>query len=174
VVTLSSAGTTVDFSYNNVTWFAGLQYGSTFRTGDGTFLGPKYVMIYARTHNACGTSPVVSKNLYIPKRPAGCYMLQAPVESRIAPEQPSEINTVSGENISVYPNPAGSKLTVIIPSSPGNTVVSIYDTGGKLIHKEQLKHTTNDLNISSYRAGLYLVRIMRDGTIIKSVKIIKQ
>ena len=174
VVTLSVPGTTVDFSYNNTTWFAGLQYGNTFRTGDGTFLGPKYVMIYARTHNTCGTSPVVSKNLYIPARPAGCTMSQPPVVSRTSPEQPSEINMVSQENISVYPNPAGNKLTVIIPPSPGNTVISIYDAGGKLVHKGRLNNPTNDLNISSFRAGLYLVRILRDGTIIKSAKIIKQ
>jgi hypothetical protein len=131
-------------------------------------------MIYARTHNTCGTSPVVSKNLYIPKRPDGCYMLQAPVESRIAPEQSSESGITSQENISVYPNPAGNKLTVLIPAPSDNTVISIYDTGGKLVHTGRLNNATNDLNISSFRAGLYLVRILRNGTIIKSVKIIKQ
>ena len=42
------------------------------------------------------------------------------------------------------------------------------------VHTGRLNNATNDLNISSFRAGLYLVRILRNGTIIKSVKIIKQ
>lgn len=173
-VTLSEPGTTVDFSFNNINWFAGYQSGSTFTSGRGDFQGPTSVMVYARAHNVCGTGGVASKNLSIPKPPGNCLMLQPPVVSRMSREQLSDAGITSQENISVYPNPAGNKLTVIVPLSPDNTMISIYDAGGKLVHTGKLNNATSDLNISSYRSGLYLVRIIRDGTIIKNVKIIKQ
>jgi hypothetical protein len=176
VVTLSAPGTTVDFSFNNSTWFSGIQSGDRFRSGSGDLLGPMTKMVYARSSNTCGTSPVVSRNLPIPSPPPGCLMYLVPPESsRTAGNHHSDDNNIAAEeNISVYPNPAGNKLTVIIPPSSGNAVISIYDAGGKLMHTGRLNNATNDLNISSYRSGLYLVRILRDGTIIKSVKIIKQ
>lgn len=173
-VTLSDATATVDFSFNNVTWFAGIKNGNTFRSGNGDFVGPMHKMVYARTKNTCGTSSVVSKNLSIPSPPGGCLMFQPPVTSSVAVEELSGVKMASDENISVYPNPAGNKLTIVMPRVSNNAFISIYNASGKLMHTGKLNKATNDFNISSYRAGLYLIKILADGTIIKSVKIIKQ
>jgi hypothetical protein len=76
-VTLSAPSTTVEFSFNSTTWFAGIQNGNVFRSGNAEFLGPMYKMVYARTSNACGKGPVFSRNLYIPKPPTPCeYIAQ--------------------------------------------------------------------------------------------------
>ncbi|HRP57761.1 T9SS type A sorting domain-containing protein [Agriterribacter sp.] len=175
VVTLSAPGTTVDFSFDNVSWFAGIQSGNTFRSGQGGLLGPMNQMVYARAVNTCGTSAVASRNLRILPPPPGCLMyLVPPQSSRITRSQLAEAKTATGESISVYPNPAGSKLTVVIPWTSDNAFIDIYDAAGKRIHAERLKNGINDLNIASYSAGLYLVKISEAGTVTKSVKIIKQ
>ncbi|MCO5239004.1 MAG: T9SS type A sorting domain-containing protein [Chitinophagaceae bacterium] len=175
-VTLSAPGTIVEFSFDNVNWFAGTQSGSTFRAGSGSFLGPTSVMVYARTSNACGKGPVQSKNLSIPQPPGRCLMSQPPAASRTTAEQlpDAENEPASVENISVHPNPAGSKLTIVMPPLLNNAYISIYNAEGKLMHTGRLNSATNELNISAYRAGLYLVHIYGDGLLTKSVKIIKQ
>jgi len=173
-VTLSAPGTIVEFSFNNSNWFPGYQSGNVFRSGNGDFMGPMHQMVYARTSNACGKSAVVSKNLSIPKPPGGCLMFQPPVQSRKAQRQFFETDITHRETIAVYPNPAGSKLTVAIPANSENAFISIYDAGGKLIYTGRLNTAITDLNISSYRSGLYLVKVLSGGTITKSVKIIKR
>jgi hypothetical protein len=65
---------------------------------------------------------------------------------------PSAIDGVNTGHSSVYPNPVMDKL--YITGSEAN--VSVFDLSGKKLQEQ--KHT-NSVNVSSLKAGLYLVTV---------------
>lgn len=77
-------------------------------------------------------------------------------------------DTVLNENVSVYPNPATDILNIV-----GNDIVSvknimILDITGKLVHQGSF---TQNLNVSSFPRGLYLLRLESEtgGVLVKKI-----
>ena len=61
----------------------------------------------------------------------------------------------SSPELSIYPNPAYNTITV---ESPSNTQLFIHSADGRVIATKPLSGGNNLIDISSYSAGLYLLR----------------
>lgn len=76
-----------------------------------------------------------------------------------------------GQNVTIYPNPCGEQITIL--ASQGNTA-EIYDVFGKLVKRVSLSENSTDVNLSNCKSGVYFVRIMDDGRLVETVKIVKR
>ncbi len=73
--------------------------------------------------------------------------------------------TLSSENVSIYPNPATDDLNISLPSLYGvSTRVLIYNVIGEVIFEEKIiaDGTTHSLDISKLNSGVYFVRLQAE------------
>ena len=83
---------------------------------------------------------------------------------------------VSGIRYQVFPNPTSEKISLIMSNEQGikNIEVKIYNVLGEIIFNQQInKSTTQQIDISSAPAGIYLMQIIADNKM-ESVKIVKE
>lgn len=87
------------------------------------------------------------------------------------------INSNDGlfRNITVYPNPANQKVSVIglTRNEFKNIIINIYDTQGQLLIKQTFGQETAEVDISSLNGGIYLLKILK-GNNLKVIKFIKE
>lgn len=57
--------------------------------------------------------------------------------------------------IKVFPNPANEKINISIPENISE--LTVYDSLGKIIHKEEINQKEFTLDIASYQKGIYLL-----------------
>lgn len=79
-------------------------------------------------------------------------------------------------NIKVYPNPASNIVQIELPekSKSNQLSISIYDTLGKLIKKEQLDGAINSINVEQIPRGAYHYTIQNSVAQLFSGKIVLQ
>jgi len=75
--------------------------------------------------------------------------------------------------ISVYPNPASSKLFVDLTNIKSNGRIQIYDMSGKQIMEQYIISGINELNVANLAQGAYSIRILSNDNVIMG-KFIKQ
>ncbi len=76
--------------------------------------------------------------------------------------------------INIYPNPAGNRVFVSINQEITGAQLEISDMNGKLMYSEKLSNTESCIDLSGYRPGMYVFKLMDvDGSVIGSEKIIK-
>ncbi|WP_084426775.1 VPS10 domain-containing protein [Aequorivita capsosiphonis] len=81
------------------------------------------------------------------------------------------INDVLSGNVSIYPNPATSEITIALPKAI-NAEIRIFDISGKLLvfEAQALINTKHSVNVSSLSSGAYFVRInSEEGTVTKKL-----
>jgi len=168
---------TYDFTSSGTSWNVG---GGTIISGQGTNTitvktggVTPYFNVGVRQINTCGTSDYFTLTGSVVN--AGCAQI---VQARLsATDDSSKMVTNNKTDIQksfvIYPNPAKDELMVTSPSFSINEWVSIYNANGELIHREKINSTQQMLNISSFKAGLYLLKIDINGEIKKVSKIIK-
>lgn len=76
------------------------------------------------------------------------------------------------KEFSLYPNPTKDNLTINI-NNPKPTNVEIYDLRGKLIFSKTINNRTNEIDMSSFTNGMYVVKIENEIGV-KTSKIIKE
>jgi hypothetical protein len=100
-------------------------------------------------------------------------MFQTFVQSETA----IEVNENTGKmNVNTYPNPVKQYLNVSLNGINTCSKVKIFDNMGNEVLSQQIKNIHNQditMDVSSLSTGLYLVKL-EDGTILKTVKILKQ
>lgn len=69
---------------------------------------------------------------------------------------------VSG--LSVFPNPTINIVNVQFSSDQKNTIVELYSVEGKLLEKHVVNSRNLELNLSSYPAGSYFLRVNNSDT----------
>ena len=81
---------------------------------------------------------------------------------------------VSSGQLAVYPNPASNQLTVYSEQLAGNSI-SILDISGKEIFYKKTNLKSETINLKSFTAGIYFIRVVNPKTQAVSVnKFIKQ
>ena len=79
------------------------------------------------------------------------------------------------ENVfTMYPNPAKDVVTLDYDLTVTNATVSIFDVMGRLIHNVALNSFSgkNELNVSAYPAGVYLVLVKQGAEVVSSSKLV--
>ena len=79
------------------------------------------------------------------------------------------------ENVfTMYPNPAKDVVNLAYNLTDSNATVSIYDVTGRLVHEVALDSVsgTNELNVSAYPAGVYLVLVKQGAAVVFSSKLV--
>ena len=79
------------------------------------------------------------------------------------------------ENVfTMYPNPAKDVVTLQYDLAVTNATVAIFDVTGRLIHEGALNSVTgtNELNVSAYPAGVYLVLVKQGAEVVSSSKLV--
>lgn len=168
---------TYDFTSTGTSWLIG---GGTIISGQGTNtvtvqtgnITPNF-NVSVRQTNSCGTSAYFELSGAVVN--AGCPRIV--LERLSTTDDSSNIVTNNKTDIQksfvIYPNPAKDELMITSPAFSLNEWVSIYNANGELIHKERINSTQQMLNISSFKAGLYLIKVDINGEIKKVSKIIK-
>jgi hypothetical protein len=95
--------------------------------------------------------------------------------SRIAYKGNEDVDAKAKSALKVFPNPTNDYITVEYRTQGQYSVLSIelYDITGKLLRKNQLNNSSNDLlmNLTNIKPGVYMLRLMGDGSIIESERI---
>lgn len=79
------------------------------------------------------------------------------------------------ENVfTMYPNPAKDVVSLAYNLTDSNATISIYDVTGRFIHSMDLNSSsvTNELNVSAYPAGVYLVLVKQGAAVVSSSKLV--
>lgn len=77
------------------------------------------------------------------------------------------------DEITLYPNPATSNLTLLFPANYDRVEILLFDDKGKLNAKQTANGKTAQLNISDLAHGIYLIQIISNNQV-TTKKIIKK
>ncbi|MCW5908915.1 MAG: T9SS type A sorting domain-containing protein [Chitinophagales bacterium] len=69
------------------------------------------------------------------------------------------LSDISGESVSVFPNPSNGKFEVIVASVEQNVTLKLFDMSGELIYAEALQHTHNVVELAWLAKGVYTIQI---------------
>ena len=86
----------------------------------------------------------------------------------------SEDKLVSTNSFSMYPNPAATQVTLAYTMELEGATLEIYDLTGRSIAKKVLTSSEQEatLAVDSYPAGLYMLVVKQEGTILWQQKLI--
>ena len=80
---------------------------------------------------------------------------------------------LSGQIIKIYPNPTTETIKVEVDSlSDQNTTIALYDINGRLVLEQAALDLVNEVNLSQFANGKYILRF-RNGEEISNWVIIK-
>lgn len=92
-----------------------------------------------------------------------------------------DIPVSSTQQVSVYPNPASSKATISLKDLTTSSIeITIYSLTGAIVlyHKQaepiSSQLTEIPLQISHFKPGLYLIRVTANGSILATLKLVKE
>ncbi|OBX22068.1 MULTISPECIES: T9SS type A sorting domain-containing protein [Bizionia] len=72
-------------------------------------------------------------------------------------------DTSLGTMVNMYPNPADTFITMILPEVNMEVSLIIYDMLGKRIHESQISNSNTKLDISDFQSGIYLMHFKIGG-----------
>jgi hypothetical protein len=78
----------------------------------------------------------------------------------------TSVEKIHGNSFNIYPNPASSIATIVLPSnfSEGITSLKIYDLLGAIVKEEMISSTqTPAIHLENLAKGLYFVQLQNNG-----------
>lgn len=76
--------------------------------------------------------------------------------------------------VQVFPNPTPGHLNIQIPGNDGRSEIRITDIFGRTIMQQRSNLVNTRMNIARLAAGVYMVKVVRNGEEIFSTKIVKE
>lgn len=120
-------------------------------------------------YNYVDQHPVIGNNVY--------RLQQTDINNNITYSAPVTIlysATSPNGNLTVYPNPAKSIITVSLTTNVTASSADIYNTSGTLIKHEPINSNTFTEDISSYKLGIYIIELRtQNGDLAGQSKFIK-
>lgn len=77
------------------------------------------------------------------------------------------------DKIIVFPNPVRDELTLIV-QNPQGLNFGLFDMLGRELVSDQIRSETTRINMHNFRAGVYVLHIIRNGQTVQSFQIVKQ
>ena len=112
--------------------------------------------------------PIVYKVMPKVANGFGTYMMT----TQITRTPNTGIDEEEAESIKVFPNPCNNILQVQCPLS--NARLTLYDMYGKMVLAVPADKEVTSLDMSQLSAGLYLLKVSKDDSVVKSVKVVRQ
>ena len=104
---------------------------------------------------------------------AGAYdigTLIVPFETGLNPPDHGAVSS----SIMVYPNPTADKLYINLDMDQNrNCSYYLYDLQGRVIQNKNITARPTELSVAPFESGVYILRIIKEKTLVKEFKIIK-
>lgn len=68
-------------------------------------------------------------------------------------------NSLQNKDFSISPNPAKSRLNIILPAGMTNAKVAVFDVLGKMVYNGEISNLSSSINVSTWNSGVYLVKV---------------
>ena len=88
------------------------------------------------------------------------------------PELPHAVGEHSAENVRIFPNPSNGNVNVCAESDPV-LEIQVFDLFGRMLFHESVNKKEFSVDLSSYNAGIYMLRLVTNNGV-KTSKIIKK
>jgi hypothetical protein len=141
--------------------------------------GKKITCVITSSETCISGSPATSNILTMKVKPLPKNPIIPEVSAELVSDNASLITRLSdvsiGDDISIYPNPATNNITLDYSGykDNGNYELKIYSIEGKLMSNTNLNNKSTIINVDSYDAGIYYLKIQsRNGVLIR--KFIKE
>ena len=82
------------------------------------------------------------------------------------------ISEITAQQLSVYPNPASSTITVTVNPVLVGSIYTITDLLGNTVLSGKLQNETSEVNLDEVAAGMYMLKL--DADAVRTIKLIKQ
>ena len=99
----------------------------------------------------------------------------------ITPADTTGIATYDGSDISLYPNPTTGIVNVqcsMDNAQSGDVEIRVYDVYGRILSVVGVNNysplPTAQINLSRYSTGIYIVKLVNNGRVVATVKVVKQ
>jgi hypothetical protein len=102
-----------------------------------------------------------------------CYTLKVALGTATR-EDELIVNAEKKTKVQVYPNPTPGHLNIQIPGNDGKAEISITDIYGRTIMQQSSNLVNTRMNITRLAAGVYMIKVSRNGEQIFSAKIVKE
>jgi len=80
--------------------------------------------------------------------------------------------TLDLANLSVYPNPVSDRLNIDYKENISN--LTVYDLSGRSVKSLTTNNSTNSIDVSDLKSGIYMLRIETENKDVSTVKFIKK
>jgi len=147
---LNSAGTQVAISQNGSTTNESINYTAA--------AGVYYAQVYGYNNNNNATS---------------CYTLKVALGTATKADQVAQ-SASDKKLLSVYPNPAHTKINVNLTGYKGVAEMKLYDVNGKQVAVYRTPQINSTIDISKLVSGVYMLKIITSNGEVLSQKVIKQ
>lgn len=97
-----------------------------------------------------------------------CYTLRVQLGTASRQE-----DLITGENITVFPNPVTDKVTVRIKDLEGSAAIRVFDMYGRMVMQQSSSQPLTQLDVSKLSSGIYLIKVMNGGKE-STMKIVKE
>lgn len=117
------------------------------------------------------TEGIDSAYAWMPSSMSGTLMMRPIVGSLKDALASVKTTSTIEEKIQIYPNPTSGLVNIVVPGNTANNRIMVFDLTGKMLINQELTNST--VNISDFRSGLYLLRVISGNGNIYNSKIIK-
>jgi len=140
-----------------------LTFAATLENGNAL---PAWLTFNASTRTFSGIpSEFTSLNIKVTATDASLVSVSA--NFRLNTVFADAINQFETQNVSIYPNPTKDKITITFDSKQFQTAsILLIDVSGKALLSNTYNNTSSAvINLSSYPKGVYILKIVVDGTV---------
>ncbi len=94
----------------------------------------------------------------------------------ITPTDTTGIATYDGSDLTLYPNPTTGLVTVRLTPETCNLTpeIHLFDIYGRRLQMISVAGETTQIDLSQYATGIYLVKLVNDGRVVATGKVVKQ
>ncbi len=101
-----------------------------------------------------------------------CYTLKVALGT--ASKEELIVDNAQKTKVQVFPNPTPGNLQVFIPGNYGKAEIRVLDIYGRTMMQQNSSLVNTRMNISKLPAGVYVVKVNKDGQEVFSTKIVKE
>jgi Metallo-peptidase family M12B Reprolysin-like/Secretion system C-terminal sorting domain/Fibronectin type III domain/Bacterial pre-peptidase C-terminal domain len=77
-------------------------------------------------------------------------------------------------SLEVFPNPVQNMLNVDLKSNKGISEIQLFDINGTQVMSKRTSSVRSQMNLSILPAGIYLMKVVKDGVVVSKTKVVKQ